>query len=128
MDFHESPELHDFRMEVRAWLAESLPPGFGTPGYRGPRDPVERLALAKGWQRQLFEGGWAGLAWPKEYGGRGAGVMEQLVWSEEYARAWAPDLIMLAVGVDLVGPVLISKGKPWQRERLLERILTGDEV
>jgi alkylation response protein AidB-like acyl-CoA dehydrogenase len=55
-------------------------------------------------------------------------VLEQLVWSEEYARAWAPDLIMLAVGIDLVGPVLISKGKPWQRERFLERILNGEEV
>jgi len=128
MDFRESPELHAFRLEVRAWLAENLPPGFGTPGYRGPRDPAQRLAVAKSWQRQLFEGGYAGFSWPTEYGGRGASIMEQLVWGEEYARAWAPDLIMISVGTSLVGPVLISKGVAWQRERFLEKILTGEEV
>jgi len=128
MDFRETPELAAFRSEVREWLERSMPPGTGQPGIRGPSEPGERIAFAKDWQRRLFEGGWAGLAWPREHGGRGAGVLEQLVWSEEYARVWAPDLIMLAVGIDLVGPVLISKGKPWQRERFLERILNGDEV
>ena len=128
MDFRETPELAAFRRQVRDWLERSLPPGSGQAGLRGPAEPGARIAFAKAWQRQLYEGGWAGLAWPEEYGGRGAGVLEQLVWSEEYARAWAPDLIMLAVGIDLVGPVLISKGKVWQRERFLERILNGDEV
>jgi alkylation response protein AidB-like acyl-CoA dehydrogenase len=128
VDFRESPELAAFRREVREWLAGNLPPGTGSPGSRGPSEPAERIRFAKAWQRALFEDGWAGLAWPKEYGGRGAGVLEQMVWSEEYARAWAPDLIMLAVGIDLVGPVLISKGQPWQRERFLERILNGEEV
>jgi alkylation response protein AidB-like acyl-CoA dehydrogenase len=128
VDFQESPDLRAFRLEVRKWLADNLPPGFDTPGYRGPEDAQERIAFAKRWQRQLYDGGWAGLAWPKEYGGRGAGIMEQLVYSEEYARAWAPDLIMISVGTTLVGPVLIAKGRPWQRERFLENILRGDEV
>jgi alkylation response protein AidB-like acyl-CoA dehydrogenase len=128
VDFRESPELAAFRREVREWLASNLPAGTGSPGSRGPAEPAERIRFAKAWQRRLFEDGWAGLAWPNEYGGRGAGVMEQLVWSEEYARAWAPDLIMLAVGIDLVGPVLISKGQPWQCERFLEPILDGEEV
>ena len=128
MDFRETPELRAFRHEVRRWLEENMPEGFGRPGYRGPRSPAERIAVAKRWQRRLFEDGWAGLSWPREYGGRGATLLEQLVWSEEYGRAWAPDLIMIAVGISLVGPVLISKGAPWQRERFLQRILTGDEV
>jgi alkylation response protein AidB-like acyl-CoA dehydrogenase len=128
VDFQESPDLRAFRLEVRKWLVDNLPPGFDTPGYRGPEDAQERIAFAKRWQRQLYDGGWAGLAWPKEYGGRGAGIMEQLVYSEEYARAWAPDLIMISVGTTLVGPVLIAKGRPWQRERFLENILRGDEV
>jgi len=128
MDFRDGPELHAFRMEVRSWLQENLPPGFGTPGYRGPEDPEERIRFARAWQRKLYDGGWAGLAWPAEYGGRGAGIMEQLVYGEEYARAWGPDLIMISVGTSLVGPVLIAKGKPWQRERFLEKILTGEEV
>jgi alkylation response protein AidB-like acyl-CoA dehydrogenase len=128
VDCRESPELQRFRAEVRAWLAAHLPPGFGRPGYRGPQDPAERIALARRWQRQLHDGGFAGLAWPTEYGGRGATIMEQLVWGEEYARAWAPDLIMISVGTALVGPVLIAKGQPWQRERFLQKILEGEEV
>jgi alkylation response protein AidB-like acyl-CoA dehydrogenase len=128
VDFEESGDLRAFRLEVRAWLRRNLPPGFGTPGSRGPEDPEERIAFARRWQRALSDGGWAGLAWPREYGGRGASIMEQLVWGEEYARAWAPDLIMLSVGTSLVGPVLIHKGKPWQRERFLQRILRGEDV
>ncbi len=128
MDFRETPDLAAFRREVRDWLQQNMPPGFGRPGHRGPKDPAERIAVAKRWQRQLQGGGWAGLSWPRDYGGRGATLLEQLVWSEEYGRAWAPDLIMIAVGISLVGPVLISKGLPWQRERFLERILRGEDV
>lgn len=128
MDFRESPELRAFRREVRAWLAEHCPKEFARPGNRGPADPAERIAFARRWQRTLYDGGWAGLAWPKAYGGRGASVMEQLVWTEEYARAWGPDLIMLSVGTALAGPVLIAKGAPWQRERFLDKILRGEEV
>jgi alkylation response protein AidB-like acyl-CoA dehydrogenase len=128
VDFRESPELVAFRLEVREWLARNLPPGFGRPGARGPRDAGEGVALARRWQRQLFDGGFAGLAWPREYGGRGASILEQLVWSEEYARAWAPDLTVLSVGTSLVGPVLIAKGAAWQRERFLSKILRGEEI
>ncbi len=128
MDFRESDELAALRQEIRSWLKQNLPPGYGVPGYRGPLDPAERIREARAWQRRLFDGGWSGLSWPEEFGGRGFGILEQLVWSEEYARAWAPDMIMLAVGLDLTGPVLIQKGQPWQRERFLEKILTGEEV
>jgi alkylation response protein AidB-like acyl-CoA dehydrogenase len=128
MDFRESPEHRRFRMEVREWLAANLPAGWGTPGYRGPEAVAERMRFTREWQRTLHEGGWSGLSWPVEYGGRGAGIMEQLIWSEEYARAWAPNLISLGVGTDLTGPVLIQKGKPWQKEAFLEKILNGDHI
>ncbi len=128
MDFRESPEHQQFRMEVRTWLEKNLPPGWGKPGQRGPESPAECFAFAKAWQRKLCEGGWAGLAWPVEYGGRGAGILEQMIWAEEYARAWAPDLISISVGITLTGPVLMSRGQPWQKERFLPRILTGEEV
>ncbi len=128
MDFRERPEHHRFRMEVRTWLEENLPPGWGTPGQRGPESPAEGFAFAKAWQHKLCEGGWAGLAWPVEYGGRGAGILEQMIWAEEYARAWAPDLISISVGITLTGPVLMSRGQPWQKQRFLPRILTGEEV
>ena len=128
MDFRESPEHQAFRAEVRTWLRTHLPEGWGEPGYRGPDTAAERMAFTRAWQRTLYDAGWAGLAWPAEYGGRGAGLMEQLIWSEEYARAFAPDLISLAVGIDLTGPVLIHKGKPWQKEAFLEKILNGEHI
>jgi alkylation response protein AidB-like acyl-CoA dehydrogenase len=128
MDLGESPEHRAFRLRIRGWLEENLPPGFDTPGYRGPREPAERFALVKEWQRKLFDGGWAGLSWPREYGGQGAGVTQQLIYSEEYARAWAPDLISLGVGMGLVGPVLIARGTDWQRRRFLPKVLSGEEI
>jgi alkylation response protein AidB-like acyl-CoA dehydrogenase len=128
VNFTEPPELQAFRMRIRTWLAENLPEGWGTPGYDGPSDAGERVAFAKQWQRRLFDGGWAGVSWPVEYGGMGASIIEQMVYGEEYARAWGPDLIMLGVGMGLTGPVLMSRGKPWQKQRFIPKILDGDEI
>jgi len=128
MDFTESPELLAFREKVRTWLDENLPPGWGSPGHSGPRTAADRVAFAKQWQAKLHEGGWAGISWPVEYGGTGASITEQMIYGEEYARAWAPDLIMLGVGMALTGPVLMACGKPWQKERFIEKILGGDEI
>jgi alkylation response protein AidB-like acyl-CoA dehydrogenase len=128
MDFRESPKQQIFRAEVRSWLAENLPPGSGSAGRRGPMTAAGSVAFARQWQRRLYEGGWAGLAWPVEYGGRGASILEQLIWGEEYARAWAPNLISISVGPTLTGPVLIHRGLAWQKDRFLKPILTGEEV
>jgi alkylation response protein AidB-like acyl-CoA dehydrogenase len=127
VDFRESDEHAAFRHSVRGWLNANLPENWSAT-QQGPRTGTEHVAFAKQWQRKLFEGGWAGLSWPVEHGGRAAGVMEQIIYSEEYARAWAPNLISISVGQSLTGPVLIGCGKPWQRERFLEKILTGEEV
>jgi alkylation response protein AidB-like acyl-CoA dehydrogenase len=128
MDFHESPEHTRFRLEVRAWLEKNLPAGWGNPGQRRADTAEERIRFTRWWQGRLFEGGWSGLAWPRAYGGRELGVREQTIWSEEYSRVWAPDLINLGVGISLTGPVLIAKGKPWQREAFLRKILTGEHL
>ena len=128
MDFRESPEHARFRLEVRSWLEKNLPSGWGTPGYRGPDTAAERMRFTRWWQGRLFEGGWSGLAWPRAYGGRELGILEQMIWGEEYARAWAPDLISLGVGISLTGPVLIAKGKDWQRRAFLRKILTGEHI
>jgi alkylation response protein AidB-like acyl-CoA dehydrogenase len=128
MDLRDSPDEARFRAEVRAWLAASLPPGWGTPACPEPAGAAERMAFARAWQRKLCDGGFAGLAWPREYGGRGAGIVESLVWSEEYARARGPDLIQLSVGIALVGPTLIRHGTGAQKARFLAPILRGDEI
>ena len=86
------------------------------------------MAFGRGWQRKLHDGGWAGLTWPREFGGRGAGVLESMIYGQEYARAQGPNLIHLAVGTSLVGPTLIQHGTDAQKARFLEPILKGQEV
>jgi len=128
MDLRDSAEEARFRAEIRRWLRENLPEGWGTPACPLPETGAERVAFGRAWQRKLFEGGWAGLTWPREYGGRGAGPIESLIWGEEYARASGPDLIQLAVGMALVGPTLMHHGTDAQKARFLQPILEGEEV
>jgi alkylation response protein AidB-like acyl-CoA dehydrogenase len=128
VDFRPTEAQERFRREVRDWLVAHLPPGWGTPAHRPPEDPSEKVAFARRWQRTLFDGGWAGLHWPREYGGRGATAIEQLIFAEEYARAGAPSMIDIGVGPGLVGPTLIHHGTDAQKERFLRRILTGEDV
>jgi alkylation response protein AidB-like acyl-CoA dehydrogenase len=76
----------------------------------------------------MHAAGWAGIAWPREYGGRGASLMEQLIWYEEYARAGAPDISTLFVGLNHAAPTLIACGSEEQKAHHLPRILRGDVI
>jgi alkylation response protein AidB-like acyl-CoA dehydrogenase len=128
MEFRLTEEEQRFRVEVRAWLEANLPKGWGTPDYPEPESAADKMALTKRWQRTLHDGGWAGITWPKEVGGRGLGIVQQLVFNEEVARVRAPDSINLAVALGLVGPTLIACGTPEQKKRFLPKILNGDEI
>ncbi len=128
MDFRLSDTEERFRKEVHAWLVANLPEGWGTPAYQKPEEPAEKVAFARAWQRRMFDGGWAGLSWPKEYGGRGASYIEQFIFAEEYTRVGAPPMIDIGVGPGLVGPTLIHHGTEDQKRRLLPRILRGEDV
>ena len=128
MDFRPSPAEDAFRRQVRDWLVANLPEGWGEPGYSKPEDPGDKVAFARRWQRTLFDGGWAGLHWPKEYGGRGATPLEQFLFAEEYTRLGAPPMIDIGVGPGLTGPTLIHHGTEAQKRRFLPRILTGEDV
>jgi alkylation response protein AidB-like acyl-CoA dehydrogenase len=128
MEFRLTEEEQRFRAEVRAWLEANLPKGWGTPDYPEPESAADKMALTKSWQRTLHDGGWAGITWPKAVGGRGLGIVQQLVFNEEVARVRAPDSINLAVALGLVGPTLIACGTPEQKERFLPKILNGEEI
>src|SRR5436190_2232443 len=128
MDFRLSPAEARFQREVHDWLVANLPAGWGTPEYRKPEEPAEKVRFARGWQGKLHEGGWAGLHWPREYGGRGATPIEQFLFAEEYTRVGAPPMIDIGVGPALVGPTLIHHGTEPQKQRFLRAILTGDEI
>jgi alkylation response protein AidB-like acyl-CoA dehydrogenase len=128
MDFRLSAAEARFQREVGDWLVANLPPGWGTAAFAKPEDPAEKVRFARWWQGRLHEGGWSGLHWPREYGGRGATPIEQLLFAEEYTRVGAPSMIDIGVGPGLVGPTLIHHGTEAQKQRFLRKILTGEEV
>ena len=128
MNLRDTPEQAHFRSDVRAFLAANLPPGWGTPAFRAPQSGEERVAFGRAWQRKLHDGGFAGLEWPRAFGGRGASAIDSLIFGEECARVRAPELVQLAVGTHLVGPTLIACGTDEQKERHLAAILRGDAV
>jgi len=115
--------ISSFRRTARTWLSEHVPKSPSPPDGPSSRD----FALA--WQRAQAAGGWAGIAWPREMGGRGATVLEQIVWFEEYARAGAPSpLGPTFVGVNHAGPTLIACGTPEQKAFHLPKIVNGDVI
>ena len=128
MDLRDSAEEASFRLEARTWLAEHLPAGSGEQEAAKFETPEEEVAFLKAWQRKLYDGGWAGLDWPRSYGGREVGIIKQMIWLEEYTRLRGPNQISMSVGTSLVGPTLIARGSEAQKERFLTPILKGEEV
>jgi alkylation response protein AidB-like acyl-CoA dehydrogenase len=125
MDFTYGVEDERFRAELRAWLQTEVPRHGAPPP---PGDWPARRAYDTSWQQKLHAAGYAGLAWPEEYGGRGLPVSQQLVYLEEYARADAPYISVNFVGLMHAGPTLIAEGTDEQRAFHLPRILRGESV
>jgi alkylation response protein AidB-like acyl-CoA dehydrogenase len=114
---------HEFRQAARQWLEANVP--AEAPPEDGPASREYFLA----WQNAQALGGWAGLAWPKDLGGRGLSVLEQIIWFEEYARAGAPSpLNATFVGLNHAGPTLIACGSSEQRAFHLPKILAGEVI
>jgi alkylation response protein AidB-like acyl-CoA dehydrogenase len=109
-----------FRDELRRWLDENDP---GPP----PSGPGEQVQFELEWQKKLYAGGWAGVSWPQEYGGRGATLIEQAIFLEELARARAPRPANI-LGLVMGGPVVIAHGNEDQKERFLQPILSAEEI
>jgi alkylation response protein AidB-like acyl-CoA dehydrogenase len=113
-----------FRADLRAWLTE-----HNTDAFREQRTMTfqEKVAVRRAWQKTLFESGWIGIGWPKEYGGRGATLMQESIYNEEMARAQSPAPINV-IGLNMVGPTLLAVGTPEQKSRYLSKILSADEI
>ena len=129
MDFEYTPEQQAFRDELRRWLAKNLPPDLclDDPADDRVASDRETFERRRAWQKTMHEAGWVGISWPKEYGGRGATLIERVIWDEEYAAARAP-VLPAAMGLNLVGPTIIHWGTDEQKHRYLRPILSGDEV
>jgi alkylation response protein AidB-like acyl-CoA dehydrogenase len=126
MDFSDSPQEAEFRAEARAFLEEHAPdrlPEWSDEGV----DPKELIAAHRAWQRTLFEHGWASITWPEEYGGRGLGPIENIIWNQELAKCGLGENQFMQ-GIGLAGPTIIAHGTPEQKERYLEPILRADEI
>jgi len=122
MDLNYTDEELAFRDQVRAFVRDKLPPQIS-------RKVIEHKRLTKDdyvtWQKALHAQGWIAPGWPKEFGGTGWTPVQRHIFEEECAAAGAPRVI--AFGVDMVGPVIIAFGQPWQKERYLPRILSSDD-
>jgi alkylation response protein AidB-like acyl-CoA dehydrogenase len=120
VDLTLSPSEESFRDELRAWLKDNHP-------GREPDGDLAGFEFRRAWQRQLHDAGWAGVSWPKEYGGRGATLVEQAIYNEEFVRAQAPSAANV-LGLAMGGPTVIAHGTEEQKQRYLEPILSAEEI
>ncbi|MGH7841613.1 MAG: acyl-CoA dehydrogenase family protein [Candidatus Binataceae bacterium] len=125
MDFNYSPEDEAFRAEFRGWLETNRE--YATPAREPLADEIEGDWDARvRWHRRLHQGGWMGIHWPREYGGRGATLLQNVIYQQELERAGAA-LPFTGFGISLLGPTLIHWGSEEQKRRYLPTILAGEE-
>ncbi|TMA63159.1 MAG: acyl-CoA dehydrogenase [Deltaproteobacteria bacterium] len=119
-------DLETFRAELRSWLAENV-----TDDLRGENAALlpeaERVRRLRAWQKKLADARWVGITWPREFGGRAATIPEQIAYTEEMARARAPEVIG-QLGIGIAGPPIMAYGDEAQKRRFLRRILTAEDL
>ncbi len=123
MDLQYSEADREFRAQARTWLSGNVP------NRARPANGCSSAQFDRDWQRKLYDHGWAGVAWPKEYGGLGLTGLQQVIWYEELARARAPHHINTTyVALMHAGPTLIARGTEAQKAFHLEKILSGKSL
>lgn len=126
MDFSYPPEVEQFRVELREWLSANL-----TDELIAARRPSGRTDAAfeklRAFNRTMADAGWAAVSWPEEYGGRGATVLEQLVYTEETTSARAP-LPLNVIGMNNIAPAIMQYGTENQKTTLLPRMMRADDI
>jgi alkylation response protein AidB-like acyl-CoA dehydrogenase len=131
MNFDDTAEEAAWRRQVRDWLSAHAElrstEDHSTFGDRSPAAEAEHVARARRWQHALFAGGYAGITWPKEYGGRGGTSLQAMIFNQEQA-AFAVDTGPFTVGVAMAGPTLIAHGTDEQKARYLGPLLRGEEI
>jgi alkylation response protein AidB-like acyl-CoA dehydrogenase len=123
MDLSFTPEQEAFRAEVRAWIAQAMPPHIAK---KAKEHALFDHTEQREWHRILYRKGWVALNWPKEHGGAGLDPTRRFILQEELVMAGTPELS--AFGIRMVGPLIVQYGTERQKERFLPKILNGDEV
>ncbi len=130
MDFGLSEREEGFRRELREWLGRNLPEHrkrFPPSDDELTFHPDKSFDSSLAWHKRLHAGGWVGIHWPKEYGGRGASLVEQMIFAEEMIGAGAPPGVNM-IGLTMVGPAVIHHGTEAQKARWLSPVLSADEI
>lgn len=134
MDFALSPQEETFRKELRDWLDANTPELRQRMRRQGPpmmmeggEASPEAQEFTRWWHKKLYDAGYIGIAWPKEYGGRGATLMEQVIFNEEMAKHRTPAGVG-GLGIGWAGPTIMAAGNEEQKRRFLPKILNGEEV
>ena len=130
MDFDDTPEERAFRDEVRRWLKENAKEkDAGQLSVSHSFYDFDDIFVTEGkaWQRRLFDGGWAGITWPVEFGGRGGDVFQAMIFRQEEAR-FDVTSGLFAVAIGMAGPTIIDHGTDQQRARYLPAMLRGEEI
>ena len=123
----ESEKAEAFRHEVRDWLEANLPKGWGTPEWVPPEPfSAEQQELAKAWNKKLYDAGYTGFGYPKEYGGSERPAWERRIILEEQIRYGSPGMV-LSLGMLTVVPTILGWGQEWQKKRFIPKILSGEE-
>jgi alkylation response protein AidB-like acyl-CoA dehydrogenase len=127
MDLGFSTEHEKFRSELRAWLSDNLEQSWSESLRDRGNDEHALIELRRQWQRRMYQGGYLGMRWPAEWGGRGATEVEEAILAQEIALADAPP-ILNALGLGLCAPALIHHGSEEQRRRFIPPMLNADEI
>jgi alkylation response protein AidB-like acyl-CoA dehydrogenase len=127
MDFKYSEEDKAFRREFRGWLETNMPRDWRDDGELSDPDTQTEFERRRGWHRKLYDAGWMCIHWPKEFGGRGATLMQQFIYHQELDRAKAPPTVNFQ-GIARVGPTLMQWGTPEQKARFIPKIPSAEEI
>jgi alkylation response protein AidB-like acyl-CoA dehydrogenase len=121
MDFRDSADEAAFRAKLREWYAANFDAG------QVPAAGRPEIDYLRAWSRSLYDAGYVGLTWPRDYGGRGLSPTYQAIYFEEMVRAGAPEHIGI-IGLNMAGPTIMTWGTPEQKSKHLARLLSGEEI
>ncbi|MGH9030129.1 MAG: acyl-CoA dehydrogenase family protein [Acidimicrobiales bacterium] len=127
MDLRFTADQESFRLEARSWLEANPPVQSNGTGPLPSVDTAEGFEAHRDWERRMYEARWSVVSWPEEFGGRSAGLIEWLIFEEEYYRVGGPVRVNQN-GIFLLAPTLFEFGTPEQKRRYLPKMASGEEI
>jgi len=121
MDFSDTPKEAAFREEARTWLKNNVPSDKDLAG-------LDTIAAAKLWQKRKYDAGWACITWPKEYGGRGASAIEQVIWNQEESKYENLPGGVFSIGQGMAAPTLMTWATDEAKARFIPKLASGEEI